>query len=81
MNGAERLSAILAGRPADGLPLMPITMMFADDQIGVPYGRYASHYETLVWPYEKKLADGLRALGTPEANMHALREYARRRAS
>jgi MtaA/CmuA family methyltransferase len=48
MNGAERLSAILAGRPADRLPLMPITMMFAADQIGVPYGRYAAHYETLV---------------------------------
>jgi MtaA/CmuA family methyltransferase len=40
--------AILAGRPADGLPLMPITMMFAADQLGVPYGRYAADYETLV---------------------------------
>ncbi len=48
MNGAERLSAILAGRPADRLPLMPITMMFAADRVGVPYGRYAARFETLV---------------------------------
>jgi MtaA/CmuA family methyltransferase len=48
MNGAERLSAILDGRTADHLPLMPITMMFAADQIGVPYGQYAARHETLV---------------------------------
>jgi MtaA/CmuA family methyltransferase len=48
MNGAERVSAMLSGRPADSLPLMPITMMFAADQIGVPYGRYARDHKTLV---------------------------------
>lgn len=32
---------MLAGQPVDRLPLMPITMMLAADQIGVPYGEYA----------------------------------------
>ena len=48
MNGYERTLAILEGRPADCLPLMPITMMFAADAIGVPYGRYATDYRLLV---------------------------------
>jgi MtaA/CmuA family methyltransferase len=48
MNGYQRILAIFAGQPVDCLPLMPITMMFAADQIGVPYGRYAADYETLV---------------------------------
>jgi MtaA/CmuA family methyltransferase len=48
MNGAERILAMFSGHPADCLPLMPITMMFAADQIGVPYGRYVTHHETLV---------------------------------
>ncbi|MCR4414708.1 MAG: uroporphyrinogen decarboxylase family protein [Thermoguttaceae bacterium] len=48
MNGYERIVAMLEGRPTDSLPLMPITMMFAADQIGAPYGRYASDYRTLV---------------------------------
>ncbi len=48
MNSAERFSATLAGLPTDCLPLMPITMMFAADQIGIPYGQYAIHHELLV---------------------------------
>jgi len=48
MNGYERLTASLAGEPTDCLPWMPITMMFAADQLGVPYGRYAADYRTLV---------------------------------
>ncbi len=36
------------GKATDCLPLMPITMMFAADQAGVPYGRYASDYRVLV---------------------------------
>lgn len=48
MNGRERILAMFDGRPVDHLPLMPITMMFAGDQIGVPYGRYTSDYRTLV---------------------------------
>lgn len=48
MNGYERILAVLEGRPVDSLPQMPITMMFAADQINVPYGRYAYDYRTLV---------------------------------
>jgi MtaA/CmuA family methyltransferase len=48
MKGAERIEAMFSGRPADCLPLMPITMMFAADQIGVPYGRYVTDHKTLV---------------------------------
>lgn len=48
MNGKERILAQVEGRPVDFLPLMPITMMFAADQAGVGYDRYASDYRTLV---------------------------------
>jgi MtaA/CmuA family methyltransferase len=48
MNGYERILAKLDGRPTDSLPLMPITMMFAADQIGVHYGRYAQDHRVLV---------------------------------
>jgi MtaA/CmuA family methyltransferase len=48
MNGYERILAALGGSPTDCLPLMPITMMFAADQIGEPYGKYATDYRVLV---------------------------------
>jgi MtaA/CmuA family methyltransferase len=48
MNGRERILAMLEGRPADCLPQMPITMMFAGDQLGVAYGKYATDHRTLV---------------------------------
>ncbi len=48
MNGFERISATLEGRPTDTLAFMPITMMFAADRIGVPYGKYATDYRLLV---------------------------------
>jgi len=47
MSGRQRLLAMLEGQAADCLPLMPITMMFAADQIGVPYGKYATDYRQL----------------------------------
>ena len=47
MNGRERILAMLEGRPADQLPLMPITMMFAGDHAGVKYGAYAADYRQL----------------------------------
>ena len=47
MNSRSRLTAVLAGTPADSLPLMPITMMFAADQISVPYLQYATDHATL----------------------------------
>ncbi len=48
MNSRERVFALLEGRPVDRVPLMPITMMFAADQIGVKYSRYVSDYRVLV---------------------------------
>ncbi len=48
MNSRERILAHLAGQPADHLPVMPITMMFATDLIGQPYGRYARDHRVLV---------------------------------
>ena len=48
MTGHDRILATFDGSPVDSLPLMPITMMFAADQIGVPYGQYAADYRMLV---------------------------------
>ena len=48
MNGYERVLATLERRPSDSLAFMPITMMFATDRIGVPYGRYAADFNVLV---------------------------------
>jgi MtaA/CmuA family methyltransferase len=48
MNGRERLLALLEGNAVDCLPLMPITMMFAGDHLGVKYGQYATDYRQLV---------------------------------
>jgi MtaA/CmuA family methyltransferase len=47
MTGRERVVAMLEGRPVDRLPLMPITMMFAADLAGVPYGQYAGDHRVL----------------------------------
>ncbi len=48
MNGRERVLAMMDHRPVDRIPSMPITMMLAADQIGVPYGRYVTDYRVLV---------------------------------
>jgi MtaA/CmuA family methyltransferase len=47
MNSRERVLAMVEGRQVDRLPLMPITMMFAAQHIGVPYGRYALDHRVL----------------------------------
>ena len=47
MTGRERVLAALGGRATDRLPLMPITMMFAADQVGARYRDYASDYRVL----------------------------------
>jgi MtaA/CmuA family methyltransferase len=47
MNGRGRILAMLEGRPVDSLPAMPITMMFAADQIGAKYYDYATNYRVL----------------------------------
>jgi len=48
MNGYQRVKALLAGEPVDCLPQLPITMMFAADQIGAKYGRYTADYRVLI---------------------------------
>jgi len=47
MTSRERVLAMLDGKPVDHLPLMPITMMFAADQLGVKYGRYATDHRLM----------------------------------
>jgi MtaA/CmuA family methyltransferase len=47
MTGRERVLAMLNGDTVDRLPLMPITMMFAADQIGAKYKDYATNFEVL----------------------------------
>lgn len=47
MTGRERILAMVEGRQPDSLPLMPITMMFAGDFVGAPYGLYARDFRTL----------------------------------
>lgn len=47
MTGRERILSVLGGKPADSLPLMPITMMAAADAIRVPYRQYATDADTL----------------------------------
>jgi MtaA/CmuA family methyltransferase len=44
MNSRERVLAMLQGKSVDSLPAMPITMMFAADQIGAKYLDYATDY-------------------------------------
>jgi MtaA/CmuA family methyltransferase len=48
MTGRERVLKHLAGQPVDRLPLMPITMMFACEQIGARYRDYCTDYRVLV---------------------------------
>jgi MtaA/CmuA family methyltransferase len=48
MTPRERLLAHLQEKPVDRLPLMPITMMFAGDFAGIPYGKYCADYRKLV---------------------------------
>jgi len=47
MNGRERILGLLGGAEVDHVPLMPITMMFAADTIGVPYRDYVTDYRVL----------------------------------
>lgn len=47
MTGKERVLSLLAGNPPDQLPCMPITMMFAADQLGCRYRDYAYDHRQL----------------------------------
>ncbi len=48
MTGRERILNKLDGKPVDCLPAMPITMMFAGDQIGAKYRDYATDHRVMV---------------------------------
>src|ERR1051326_2206236 len=48
MNSREIVLSHLAGNSVGRLPLMPITMMFACDQIGARYRDYCTDYRVLV---------------------------------
>jgi MtaA/CmuA family methyltransferase len=47
MTPRNRVRALLAGQPTDRLPVMPVTMMLAADQIGRPYGEYARDHRVM----------------------------------
>jgi MtaA/CmuA family methyltransferase len=47
MNGRERVLAMMDGKQVDRVPLMPITMMFACDQIGAKYKQYVTDYRVM----------------------------------
>jgi len=48
MTGRERILNVLAGKPADQIPNMPITMMFAAKTLGISYREYVTDYRKLV---------------------------------
>lgn len=48
MTPRERVIAQVQDQPIDHLPLMPITMMFAGDHVGIKYGDYCRDYHKLV---------------------------------
>lgn len=48
MNSRERVLNMLAGKPVDRLPLMPITMQFACRMIGRKYRDYITDHKVLV---------------------------------
>ena len=47
MTSRERVLAMIAGEPVDRLPLMPITMMLAADQVGRPYRDYVTDHRVM----------------------------------
>ena len=47
MNGKERVLAMIEGKAVDHPPLMPITMLFGADLVGVPYRDYAADCRVL----------------------------------
>ena len=47
MKSRDRILHFIDGKPVDQLPCIPITMMFAADQIGARYGEYVSDYRVL----------------------------------
>ena len=48
MNGLERYTGVLDGRPVDFLPRLPILMQYAAEYIGSNYGAFAADHRVLV---------------------------------
>ena len=48
MNGYERYTGVLRGRPVDHLPRIPILMQYAAEYIGSDYAAFASDHRVLV---------------------------------
>lgn len=48
MTGRDRVLGLIRGQKIDRTPLMPITMQFAADRLGVKYRQYATDHRTLV---------------------------------
>ncbi len=57
MTGRERILAMYKGEAVDHLPIMPITMMFAGDWLGVNYYEYATNYRILADAQMKVASD------------------------
>lgn len=81
MRGRERILAVLSGKATDHLGLMPITMTFAADAMGVKYRQYAGNYRTLVeaqiytaekfgFDHVSAVSDGSREAGDRGATIH-----------
>ena len=74
MNSRERILAMIEGGQADHLPLMPITMMFAADRLGVKYRHYVCDYHTLVEAQIKTVGefgiDHVSAISDPAREAH-----------
>ncbi len=48
MNGKARITAAIANKPVDSLPLIPISMQIAADAIGIKYRTYATDWREQV---------------------------------
>lgn len=65
MTPKERLFARLAGGKVDRVPNLSIVMLFAAQYAGIPYGRFASNYRSLVEAQTRTAVDfGLDILST-----------------
>ncbi len=76
MNSRERVFALLDGKPVDHLPALPITMMFAADQVGAKYYDYATNFkiqaEGQIRVAEKFGADQVSVISDPCCEASAL---------
>jgi MtaA/CmuA family methyltransferase len=76
MNSRERIFAMIEGREVDHLPLMPITMMFAADRLGVKYLQYVTDHRVLVEAQIKTASelgiDHVSAISDPTREAHDL---------